>query len=78
MSAHDSEDFKKEVAKAYMRGDKSIQQPTVDCKNKLWCTNFTYMCQPNEKLRYNCSIIDLFDRSVVSSLNSDYISNKYT
>jgi len=51
---------------------------TVDCKNKLWCTNFTYMCQLNEKLRYNCSIIDLFDSSVVASLNSDYISNKHT
>lgn len=51
---------------------------TVDCKNKLWCTNFTYMCQLNEKLRYNFSIIDLFDSSVVASLNSDYISNKHT
>lgn len=51
---------------------------TVDCKNKLWYTNFTYMCQLNEKLRYNFSIIDLFDSSVVASLNSDYISNKHT
>ena len=54
------------------------QNFTVDCKNKLWCTNFTYMCQLNEKLRYNFSIIDLFDSSVVASLNSDYISNKHT
>ena len=47
---------------------------TVDCKNKVWCTDFTYMRQPNGKFRYNCSIIDLFDRSTVASLNSDYIN----
>ena len=32
------------------------------------------MRQPNGKLRYNCSIIDLFDRSAVASLNSNYIN----
>ena len=35
------------------------QNFTVDCKNKVWCTDFTYMRQPNGKFRYNCSIIDL-------------------
>ena len=30
MSVHYTEDFKKEVAKAYMAGDKSIQQLAVD------------------------------------------------
>ena len=47
---------------------------TVDCKNKVWCTDFTYMRQPNGKFRYNCSIIDLYDRSAVASLNSDCIN----
>ena len=46
----------------------------VDSKNKVWCTDFTYMRQPNGKFRYNCSIIDLYDRSAVASLNSDYIN----
>ena len=32
------------------------------------------MRQPNGKFRYNCSIIDLFDRSAVASLNSNYIN----
>ena len=32
------------------------------------------MHQPNGKFRYNCSIIDLFDRSAVASLNSNYIN----
>lgn len=50
------------------------QNFTVDCKNKVWCTDFTYMRQQNGKFRYNCSIIDLFDRSAVASLNSNYIN----
>ena len=50
------------------------QNFTIDCKNKVWCTDFTYMRQPNGKFRYNCSIIDLYDRSAVASLNSDYIN----
>ena len=50
------------------------QKFTVDCKNKVWCTDFTYMRQSNGKFRYNCSIIDLYDRSVVASLNSDCIN----
>ena len=33
-----------------------------------------WMRQPNGKFRYNCSIIDLYDRSAVASLNSDYIN----
>ena len=50
------------------------QNFTVDCKNKVWCTDFTYIRQPNGKFRYNCSIIDLFDRSAVASINSNYIN----
>lgn len=50
------------------------QSFTVDCKNKVWCTDFTYMRQTNGKFRYNCSIIDLFDRSAVASINSNYIN----
>lgn len=50
------------------------QNFTVDCNNKVWCTDFIYMRQPNGKFRYNCSIIDLYDRSAVDSLNSDYIN----
>lgn len=50
------------------------QNFTVDKKNKIWCTDFTYMRQPNGRFRYNCSIIDLFDRSVVASVNDDNIN----
>ena len=33
------------------------------------CTDFKYMHQSNLRLRYNCSIIDLYDRSIISSIN---------
>lgn len=45
-------------------------------KNKIWCTDFTYMRQPNGKFRYNCTIMDLFDRSAIASVNSDYINTE--
>ncbi len=50
------------------------QNFTVNEKNKVWCTDFTYMRQPNGRFRYNCTIIDLFDRSAIASVNSDYIN----
>ena len=44
------------------------QKFNVDEKNKIWCTDFTYMRQPNGKFRYNCTIMDLFDRSAIASV----------
>lgn len=41
--------------------------------NTKWCTDFTYMKLANGVNRYNCSIIDLYDRKVVASLNSNRI-----
>ncbi|MDO4492098.1 MAG: hypothetical protein Q4B85_13630 [Lachnospiraceae bacterium] len=52
------------------------QDFTADEKNTIWCTDFTYMRQPNGKFRYNCSILNLFDRSIVASLNGDYINTQ--
>ena len=37
--------------------------------------DFTYMRSPNGKFRYNCTIIDLFDRSVVASMNGKCINS---
>lgn len=45
-------------------------------KNKVWCTDFTYMRQPNGRFRYNCSIIDLADRSAIASVNDNYINTE--
>lgn len=44
-------------------------------KNKVWCTDFTYMRQQDGKFRYNCTIIDLYDRSVIASINSNYLNS---
>ena len=52
------------------------QKFNVDEKNKIWCTDFTYMRQPNGNFRYNCTIMDLFDRSAIASVNSDYINTE--
>ena len=36
--------------------------------NKIWCTDFTYLKLTDGTFRYNCSILDLYDRSIVSSI----------
>lgn len=51
------------------------QNFTANAKNKIWCTDFTYIRLSNGKMRYNCTIIDLYDRSVVAS-NSGYINTE--
>ena len=68
---------------AYMRGTKNKIFPNLlkqnfHCTkpNLIWCTDFTYIRMGNGKMRYNCSIIDLYDRSVVATLNSDYINTE--
>ena len=64
-----------------MRGQKNKVFPNllnqkfnIDKKNKIWCTDFTYIRMGNGKMRYNCSILDLHERIVVSSVNSKYIN----
>ena len=41
---------------------------TAERKNTKWATDFTYLYLSDGSLHYNCSIIDLYDRSVVASL----------
>lgn len=41
--------------------------------NEIWCSDFTQFKLKNGKKRYNCTIIDLYDRSVVATLNSKFI-----
>lgn len=48
----------------------------VNAKNKVWCTDFTYMRQPDGRFRYNCTIIDLYDRCAIASVNSSYINTE--
>lgn len=41
--------------------------------NEKWCTDFTYLFLENGEKHYNCSILDLYDRSIVASICSDKI-----
>jgi transposase InsO family protein len=45
-------------------------------RNQVWCTDFTYLFLSNGALRYNCSIIDLYDRSVVASETGKWITSE--
>ena len=40
----------------------------ADSINQKWCTDFTYLFLKNGDIRYNCSIIDLYDRIVVAGI----------
>jgi transposase InsO family protein len=43
--------------------------------NTKWCTDFTYLFLKNGHKRYNCSIIDLHDRSIVASVTGKKIDS---
>ena len=42
--------------------------------NLKWCTDFTYLFLTDGSKRYNCTIIDLHDRSVISSITDKNIT----
>lgn len=46
----------------------------ADKPNQKWCTDFTYLFLKNGEVRYNCTIIDLHDRSVVASITGRHIN----
>lgn len=52
-----------------VRGEFAPSEP-----NKVWCTDFTYLSYGGKYTRYNCTIIDLYDRSVVASENSNLLN----
>ena len=51
------------------------QNFVVEKANQIWCTDFTYVFLTNGSMRYNCTIIDLFDRSVVASETGKWITS---
>ena len=42
--------------------------------NRIWATDFTYLPMANRAMHYNCTIIDLYDRSNVATLNGSAIT----
>ena len=55
--------------------NKIRQDFTADQINQKWCTDFTYLFLKNHEVRYNCSILDLHDRSVVASITDRNITS---
>lgn len=55
--------------------NKLHQDFTADEINRKWCTDFTYLFLSNREVRYNCTIIDLYDRSVVASITDRNITS---
>ena len=51
------------------------QNFTADEMNRKWCTDFTYLFLANHEVRYNCTIIDLHDRSVIASITDRNITS---
>ena len=47
---------------------------SADEKNQKWCTDFTYLFLSDGSKRYNCSIIDLYDRSIVASITDKFMT----
>ena len=46
------------------------QDFNIEKKNTVWCTDFTYIKGWDGKFQYNCSILDLSDRSIVATKTS--------
>lgn len=47
---------------------------TVGKPNRIWTTDFTYLPLADGTMHYNCTIIDLYDRSAVATLNGASIT----
>ncbi len=47
----------------------------ADSPNRKWCTDFTYLFLKDGGVRYNCTIIDLHDRSVIASITDRHITS---
>ena len=50
------------------------QNFTASSPDKIWCTDFTYIPLSDSRMRYNCTILDLYDRSVIASVHGRNIT----
>jgi len=50
------------------------QDFSCDEINTKWCTDFTYLFLEDGRKRYNCTILDLHDRSVIASITDKHIT----
>ena len=49
---------------------------TAPHANMKWATDFTFLYLKDGRVRYNCTIIDLYDRSVVASLTGSRMTGE--
>ena len=64
-----------EYGKAHKVFENKLNQDfRADKINTKWCTDFTYLFLTDGSKRYNCSIIDLHDRSIVASITGKKIT----
>ena len=56
--------------------NKLAQNFTAERVNQKWCTDFTYLFLKNGEVRYNCSILDLYDRSIIASITDRHITSE--
>ena len=52
-----------------------MQNFTAEKRNQKWCTDFTYLFLTDGSTRYNCSVLDLYDRSIVASITDRNITS---
>ena len=52
--------------------DQNFTAPKI---NPKWCTDFTYLSLSDREGRYNCSILDLHNRSVIASITDRNITS---
>ena len=58
----------------YKKFDNLLKQDfTAKRPNQKWCTDFTYLYLSDGAKRYNCSIVDLYDKSIAATLNGKRI-----
>lgn len=55
--------------------NKIDQNFTASKINQKWCTDYTYLFLSDREVRYNCSILDLHDRSVIASITDRNITS---
>lgn len=54
-----------------LKGDFKSLKP-----NEKWCIDFTYLHTKSNKMYYNCSVLDIYDRSIVASITGKNINSE--
>ena len=68
--------YLKQTKAAYRAKESEICRKIKDIHHEFgWCTDSTYVFLTNGSMRYNCTIIDLYDRRVVASETGKWITS---